>query len=494
MRAAHQQASTVRLQVPSSTSAREPLGDSRSLATSRFLSGALEPCPHEGDFSDLTVDGQLPAELSGTLFRVGPNPRYIPRGGYHPFFADGMVYAFGFGRGRASFRNRWIRTRRFLLEQRAGRSLFDGFGNYVGGEALEAASPETQLAVLSGQNTANTNILSHGSSLLALSEAGLPYQVDGRSLETVGPFDFGRTLKRSMTGHPKIDPHSGNLLGFSYGMSAPFLVFYEYDPSGKLVRSVDIPTPFPSMVHDFAVTDRFVVFPIFPVTMRASRLRSTGSPFGWEPDLGTHVAVLARTGDPEMRWFVTDPAYAFHLMNGFDVADHVVLDLVRYDAFPDYFTEHPTVPNSACLVRWTIDLRLEALRQVKLSDTRLEMPQIDSRFVGRPYRHGYANGGFRKGMFHSIEHFDTVAGTHRSLDLGDGVVAFEPVVVPRSATAAEADGFVLALVGSEAGPPRTDLLVLDAQRIDNGPLATVRLPHRVNGHFHGCWVSEDHHE
>lgn len=35
---------------------------------------------------------------------------------------------------------------------------------------------------------------------------------------------------------------------------------------------------------------------------------------------------------------------------------------------------------------------------------------------------------------------------------------------------------------------RNDLVVLDAQRIDEGPLATIHLPIRLRSGLHGNWV------
>ncbi len=37
--------------------------------------------------------------------------------------------------------------------------------------------------------------------------------------------------------------------------------------------------------------------------------------------------------------------------------------------------------------------------------------------------------------------------------------------------------------------PRDDLLILDAQRLAEGPLATVRMPFRIYTQIHGWWVS-----
>jgi carotenoid cleavage dioxygenase-like enzyme len=40
------------------------------------------------------------------------------------------------------------------------------------------------------------------------------------------------------------------------------------------------------------------------------------------------------------------------------------------------------------------------------------------------------------------------------------------------------------------GEKRSDLIVLDTGGIDRGPIATVRLGHRVPFGFHGNWVGD----
>ena len=37
----------------------------------------------------------------------------------------------------------------------------------------------------------------------------------------------------------------------------------------------------------------------------------------------------------------------------------------------------------------------------------------------------------------------------------------------------------------------TDLLILDAQRIDEPPVATLRIPIRMPGGLHGNWVTDE---
>jgi carotenoid cleavage dioxygenase len=70
---------------------------------------------------------------------------------------------------------------------------------------------------------------------------------------------------------------------------------------------------------------------------------------------------------------------------------------------------------------------------------------------------------------------------------GQGSGAGEPLFVPRSATSAEDDGWVIVLV-YDAVRNASDFHVLDAKDIAGEPVATVRLPHRVPYGFHGNWV------
>ena len=73
-----------------------------------FLSGNYAPWREEGDETDLLVDGEIPRELSGTLYRIGPNPHFPPRGRYHWFDGDGMIHGFTLRDGKASYRNRYV--------------------------------------------------------------------------------------------------------------------------------------------------------------------------------------------------------------------------------------------------------------------------------------------------------------------------------------------------------------------------------------------------
>ena len=87
------------------------------------LRGNYGPINFEASYNDLVVEGTVPAELCGSLYRIGPNPKFV-EGTYHWFFGTGMVHAFHINNGKVSYINRWMRTVKWLKEHEAGEALF----------------------------------------------------------------------------------------------------------------------------------------------------------------------------------------------------------------------------------------------------------------------------------------------------------------------------------------------------------------------------------
>ena len=463
------------------------------------LSGGFAPQLTEADFSGLEVTGEIPRELHGTLYRNGPNPQFPPRGGsaYHWFDGDGMVHAISFADGRAAYRNRWVRTRRFELERKAGKTLFGGLRSmsHTDPDAwreLESQGLGSYDRVKLAVDAANTNIVWHGGRLLALLEIELPTEVDPRTLETVGRHSFGGRLRNEMTAHPKIDPETGELLFFGYSAEPPFLRYHVVDRSGRLTRSVDVPRRVGTMMHDFVTTRNYAIFPEFPVTIRPENLYSNDL-FRWEPDLGTRIGVMPRSGDAgDAVWFETDACFVYHFMNAHEVGRRIAVDAVKYPRvalFPSVRPgEEEPGPAPGLLTRWTFDLDTRSFSESPLDDVQIEFPRLDERHAGLPYRHGYAVGTIPRGdatlPFNSIVHYDLATGGRRAHALPDGSSAGEAVFVPRSDSAPEGDGFLLATVYRWA-EDRSDVLVLDAANVEGEPLAVVRVPQRIPFGFHG---------
>ena len=115
----------------------------------------------------------------------------------------------------------------------------------------------------------------------------------------------------------------------------------------------------------------------------------------------------------------------------------------------------------------------------------------DKHHLNKPYHYTYTIAQLiNKVNFlsdtHLVKH-DLDAGTREIHEFGAGRHPGEFVFVPRSADAAEDDGWLMGLV-VDAAAQTTDLVILDARRFGAEPQAVVRLPHRVPPGFHGNWV------
>jgi carotenoid cleavage dioxygenase len=260
------------------------------------------------------------------------------------------------------------------------------------------------------------------------------------------------------------------------------------------------------MVHDFVVTRRHVIFPIFPLTGSMERAMKGGPPFAWEPDKGSHIGIMKREGNVgrDIRWFHGDACYVFHPMNAFDTDDgKVVCDMMKYAVAPLFpkpdGSPASAIPPTATLVRWTFDLEgnTDSFIEEALDDHAGEFPRLDERFAMSTYRHGYIQGGAVTDPEHprtarnGIVHIDLANGRSRLWNPGAGDVASEPVFVPRSAKAEEGDGWLLTVV-YRTSENRSDLAILDATDIEAGPVALVHLSHRVPAGFHGNWRPGPH--
>ena len=91
-----------------------------------YRTGAWAPNHREWDADDLEVEGELPDDLDRLYLRNTENPLHDSIGLYHPFDGDGMVHQIRFAEGRASYRNRFVRTDGFLAELDEGGPLWTG--------------------------------------------------------------------------------------------------------------------------------------------------------------------------------------------------------------------------------------------------------------------------------------------------------------------------------------------------------------------------------
>ena len=445
----------------------------------------MGPIAFECVATDLPIEGELPRALSGTLFRNGPNPQF-PVAAQHWFTGDGMVHAFHLADGRASYRNAWVRTAKWEAERTAGHPLVLGYTSRPGSEGAFA-----------DEGVANTNVVWHAGRLLALEEGHLPIEIDPATLATRGVQDFAGGLRGPFTAHPKTDPMTGELVFFGSSVDGELsrgMRFGTLDAAGRVTRFEHFEAPYCSMVHDFGVTRRHVIFPVMPLAGSITRQHRGGPPFAWEPELGGYIGLILREqGVNSLQWFRTESCFVFHVLNAWDDGDRIIVDVMQYDEPPLFPRQDGTMvfpAPEARLVRWTIDtaVNTDVVTIQALDDMAGEFPRIDDRRSGLRHRFGAVAGCSRPGAgLDSIVWLDLMRDSRSLFTLPTGDGFSEPVFVSRSNDAAEGDGWLLATIW-RAAENRSDVAVFDTAGLENGPIATIRLPHRVPAGFHGNWV------
>lgn len=69
------------------------------------------------------VEGEIPQEITGTLFRNGPNRFDIVN---HPYDGDGFIARLSIENGKAYFKSRFVETFEYSAEKNVDRALFRG--------------------------------------------------------------------------------------------------------------------------------------------------------------------------------------------------------------------------------------------------------------------------------------------------------------------------------------------------------------------------------
>ncbi|MBV9161322.1 MAG: carotenoid oxygenase family protein [Pseudonocardiales bacterium] len=474
-----------------------------------YLEGNYAPVRQEHTITELAVTGTIPAHLDGRYLRIGPNPiAEVNPETYHWFTGDGMVHGVRLRDGRAQwYRNRWVRT------PAVAHAL---------GEVARRRAPIRTGFEMTG---ANTNVLSHAGRTLALVEGGITNYELTEDLDTVGPCDFGGTLRGGYTAHPHRDPNTGELHAVSYSFGRGNRVQYSViGVDGRARHTVDVTVTGSPMMHDFSLTEKHVVFYDLPVTfdprqaaaisvppgMRAlSRLvlaalvgrvrwpepfmaiatkgmRGNGNlPYRWNPRYPARVGVMPRAGGAgDVRWFDVEPCYVFHPLNAYDEGNAIVLDVVRHPKACDRGLHGPN-EGPTTLDRWLVDLADGKLRETRLDDHPQEYPRIDDRLIGRPHRYGYAVQTFGGHAGDSVLKHDLRRGQTSTRRLGAHHRVGEFTFVPHAPQGPEDDGVLMGFVYDES-TDRSDLTILDAASLET--IAAIHLPDRVPYGFHGNWA------
>ncbi|TQF69231.1 carotenoid oxygenase family protein [Rhodococcus spelaei] len=450
------------------------------LAHHSHLTGIFAPQRTEVDVRDLQVIGALPDDLQGAYLRNGPNPRFDPIGNYvYPLDGDGMVHRVELSGGTARYTNRFVRTPMVVAEEKAGHVIWAGATDlYTPGE--REVGPE-----LAGtpRELPDINVVRHGGRLLAMAETAPPYRLDPTDLSTLGRETCDGAMAVGSTAHPKVDPVTGEMVLFNYLLEAPYLTWSVVARDGSLSRPPTVVEGLDKalMIHDMALTERFVVLVLCPLVFDIPAMLTGGAVLDWRPDEGTRIALIPRDGGP-VRWASCEAFWVWHFANARDLPDgRVGVDYAQW-SYPGLLATGDE-PALGGLVRAVIDPVRGTVDREVVCDRDVEFPRVDDRRLtglgGTVAAIGKLRG--REGIMDSLWFVDPDAGTETHWEPGSLAVA-EPVFIPG------AGRDYWGMLGTDRCDLSSWFLLLPADDPGLGPVARVRLPIRVPAGLHGAWL------
>lgn len=470
------------------------------------------PTRFEADIADCEVLGQVPHDIDGAFYRVGAEWYYPPKFADDGIVnADGYISMFRIRGGRVSYKGRWVRTERFRNNQEAGRQLYGYYRNPFTDDphVSDAANPARR-------TVANTAPLIHARRLLALKEDGLPYELDPNTLETRGQWDAaGGWRSQTFTAHPKIDPLTGEMVAFGYeatGLASDDLYIATLNPQGRVTDSVTVKVPYVSVIHDMALTHRHVVIPFGGYVTSLQRLRDGKIHWGWDAGKPSMIGVMPRGGSArDMRWFEGPERCMMHTFNAHTEGDKVILHAPFYDS--NFFPFFPNVDGSpfnpakarALVRRITLDLSKrsnkweeEILWPLPINDLGKVDPRVmtlETRYLYTPFVDdarlppdpSKLPAGTPARLTNTYGRFDLRTRQVQRYFAGPTHSLQECTFVPRD-TGIEGDGYLIGVCTNYADQ-RAELVIADAQRLEEGDVARVILPFRISAQVHGTWAS-----
>ena len=463
--------------------------------------GGYESLTEEYDYWIDDIEGEIPPELAGTLFRNGAGLLDINKQRlHHPFDGDGMISRITFTNGRAHFRNRFVQTAGYLAEQKAGKILYRGvFGTQKPGGWL------ANIFDLKIKNIANTNVIYWGKKLLALWEAAEPYSLNPQTLETLGNEYFNGVLSKgeAFSAHPRIDPN-GTLVNFAIkpGLSTTITIF-ELNTNGEITSKQNHSVPGFCFIHDFVITENYCIFFQNPVDFNpipfALGISSAAQCIKFQKNQPTRIIIIPRKTQTEnLKVLETQAGFIFHHVNAFEVGNEIIIDSICYESLTevepnsDYRKTDFDTNSPPQLWRFNLNLSENKVQNQLIDPRPTEFPTIHPNYVGKSYRYLYSAAAHQSTVnapLQAIFKVDLESGTKQLWSAAPRGFVGEPIFVPRANSQQEDDGWIIFVVYN-AENHRSEIVILDAQNLEKGRIAKLHLKHHIPYGLHGSFTPE----
>ncbi len=435
----------------------------------------------------LSVTGEVPAWLKGSLVRNGPalfnvGDKYVS----HWFDGCAMLHSFQFDNGQINYQNRFLKTTQYKEMTNSESFSFSGF--FQGGKKSDSDTIPN----------ANVNVAFYANDHVALTEVPLPVRFNLETLETEGTFSYDDTLPKSKiwdSAHPHVDSATGTITNYmvQFFPETKYVVYTLNKGSNRRDILAEVPVKEPAYMHSFAITEHYVVLVEFPLFINPQDLQKGGSfasHYTWMPEKKMRILVLSRKNGDLVKQFVVEPIFAWHHINSFEQQGSLIIDMAGYknaDTFTSTVDVSQDDDNTARFIRYKLGIDSKEVF-VKEIGPSIEMPRINyARSNGKPYDYVYgyddSHSVEKSGKRGLIKIDTTTKFAHTWSE--EGCIADEPVFVAKPDAESEDDGVLLAPI-LDTKKKKSFLLILDAKRFKE--LARAEVPHHIPYTLHGEYI------
>ncbi|PIC64664.1 carotenoid oxygenase [Sporosarcina sp. P13] len=471
--------------------------------TSPFLTEHFSPVSKEytATTDSLEVIGEIPKDLHGIYVRNGHNQVHAPMGIYHPFDGDGMLHAVHFEDGKATYRNRFVRTTGFLAEEAAGKSLWAGI--------LEPHLNTRQGwgSMQSMKDNAGTDVIAHGGRLIAtMSQCSEVNRLDPITLEMLEPDSWNTTVApQGICSHYKVDNDTGELMFFNFSETYPYMNYGVVGPDSELKHYVPIDLPGVRWPHDLGITKNYSILHDLPFIFDPELLEKGERKVTFFNDMPSRFGIIPRHGTNEdIKWFEAKPCFILHLSNCYEDGDNVVMEgCVSFNPGKPEVGKQAKDANARIteafnktatqykMYRWTFNLQTGKTTEGFLGDEFTEYPVVSNDYVGKKYRYSYnsifSSDPSKAWYLTGLIKYDLKEGTSHTYDYGEGRMGSEPHIARPANAVEEDDGYLITLV-TDFNENRSECLIMNAKDLTLGPIARIILPEKIAVGAHAAWV------
>lgn len=450
---------------------------------SPFLQNGYAPIHSEIYVDNLEVVGEIPLELNGSYLRNGPNPYFTPYTYTYPIDGDGMIHQISIKNGQASYKNAFVMTNGLKSEIKAGKALYGGINLPI--------PPDPRLVSDKNLNTkepANIHVIKWKNNLLALYESAPAYLLN-TNLETIQEWkpESISDNRFSINAHHRVDKKTGMIYMFSYDIEKDPLVIHEFNSEYELVRTKKIDKDRISMIHDFVITDNYIIVFDFPAIFNTDNMANDNF-LTFEESLAVTIFLIKRS-DFSVTTIENIPSFfVYHFVNAYEENNKIIVDMAHYEKL---FLGNADTRDSETskLYRGIIDLDNNSYTHNCLCQEYIvEFPQYNLEYCGQAYRYCYLPiEDPNTALFHSIMKYDFQTNNYLVFDFGNNFELSEPTFIPKANAESEDDGYLVFFIYN-SDIDKSDFVICNAK--DLSEIARIKIPQRLPNGLHGGWISD----